>query len=277
MPRTTPGAVAASAVVLVVSGITAFVGVRAATSTLADAPPETATTTAPVARFVADDELVLGQAVLVPGRLAVDGGEATLAYDLVGLAPLADAEPVARFVPFQGLVETDAAETRVVFPDRWTLETTNGDYAGTTANPDASVARFVVPEDLAPADVNAIRLDGFRVRVPFDREFEATDDGAAVEVAPGVAVRILRVTEQETTTIVQVELLAENLSDSASLEIEGGGPGWIASVREAEGRPRWNLTFDGGMAPDPIQLVVRGALWFDMGEGGSIPIGVTDG
>lgn len=276
MPRITSGAVVASAVVLVVSGIAAFTGVRAVSSTVEDARPATTTTAAPVAHFVAGGELVLGQAVLVPGRLAIDGGEATFAYDLVGLAPLAETEPVARFVPFQGLVETDAAEIRVVFPDRWTLETASGEYAGTTANPDASVARFDVPEDLTPADVNAVRLDGYRVRVPFDREFAATDDGAAVEVAPGVGIRVLRVTEQETTTIVQAELLAENLSDSASLEIEGGGPGWIASVREAEGRPRWNLTFDGEAASDPIHLTVRGALWFDMGAGGAIPIGGLD-
>ena len=260
-----------------VSGIAGFFGAQAVTSAVEDAGPESTTTADLVARFVADDELVLGQAVLVPRRFAVDDGAATLEYDLVGLAPLADAEPVARFVPFQGVVETDAAEIRVVFPDRWTLETTNGDYAGTTANPDASIARFDIPEDLAPTDVNAVRLDGYRVRVPFDREFVVTDGRATVEVAPGVGVRVLRVTEQATTTIVQVELLAENLSDSATLEIEGGGPGWIASVREAEGRPRWNLTFDGQVAPDPIRLVVRGALWFDMGAGGSIPIGVTDG
>ncbi|MGB9357874.1 MAG: hypothetical protein WCC01_04880 [Acidimicrobiia bacterium] len=276
MPRITSGAVAASAIVLVVSGIAAFVGLRAVTGTAEDAPPAITTTTAPAARFLADDELVLGQAALVPGRLEIDGGEATFAYDLVGLAPLAGAEAVARFVPFQGLVETDAAEIRVVFPDRWTLETSSGEYAGTTANPDASVARFDVPEDLETAEVHAVRLDGYRVRVPIDREFEAAEGGSAVEVAPGVGIRVLRVTEQATTTIVQAELLAENLSDSASLEIEGGGPGWIASVREAEGRPRWNLTFDGKAGSDPIHLVVRGALWFDMGPGGAIPIAGPD-
>lgn len=277
MSRLPSGAAAVSAAVLVVSGLAAFAGVQAATSTVQDAPLATTTTAVPVARFVADDELVLGQAVVVPGRVAIDGGEATFAYDLVGLAPLADAQPVARFVPFQGLVETDAAEINVVFPDRWTLETAGGEFVGSTANPDASVARFTVPEDLTTADVNAVRLDGYRVRVPFDRAFEVTDGGTAVEVAPGVAIRVLRVTEQETTTIVQVEMIAENLADTGSLEIEGGGPGWIASVREAEGRPRWNLTFDSDTAPDPIQLVVRGAFWFDMGPGGTIPIGGPDG
>jgi hypothetical protein len=66
---------------------------------------------------------------------------------------------------------------------------------------------------------------------------------------------------EQANTIVQIELLSDSGSSLDSLRVSGTGPGWVSAVREAEGRPRWNLTYDADAAPAEIHIRVEGATW----------------
>ena len=82
-------------------------------------------------------------------------------------------------------------------------------------------------------------------------------------VAPGITARLLAVTEQA-VTIVQVEVISERNFNYDNITVLGVGPGWKSAVREAEGRPRWNLTYESPQAPSPIPLEISGSVWLSL-------------
>ena len=108
--------------------------------------------------------------------------------------------------------------------------------------------------------VTGVTLESYGLLVPVDSEIQLDADRQAATVAPGVTARLLAVTEQA-TTIVQLELMSSRDFNYDGLAVAGVGPGWKSAVREAEGRPRWNLTYDAPEAPSPIALRVHGAVW----------------
>jgi hypothetical protein len=96
--------------------------------------------------------------------------------------------------------------------------------------------------------------------VPINIDFVLDEDGPA-EVAPGVSVAVVRVAPQGEQTILQVEILAADPTNREHLTIEGTTAAWLSAVREAEGRPRYNLRYAGGALPDPLVLRARGYVW----------------
>lgn len=243
-----------------VVGIT--LGNRAtAVSATATTPPVVATTTTvPEPFFVEPGETVVGPAVVIPDDIRLDGGQVVLSFELSSLAPVGDAASVAQFLGFQAIEEVPAADLETVYLDSWVLSTTNGDIPGTVASPVARSVRFDVGEDFSLDSVTSVKLQSYALLIPIEREFTVDPANDVFEVAPGMTARLLAVTEQA-RTIVQVELISERDFNYDHVVLSGAGPGWKSAVREAEGRPRWNLTYDAPQAPDPIPLRIAGSIW----------------
>lgn len=226
------------------------------------------TTTVPTSFHVAADERIVGPAALVPVGFSHDGNEAAFEYELHGLAPLDGLEPIESIGATAGLgalLEVDPADVDPVFPASWTLITANGEVEGATANPRSRVARFRVPDGFTPDDVAGVRLDTYMVRVPIAQPLGLPRVGQ-VEVVPGVVMSVIQVVEQGDQTIVQVEVATAFAGNADGITVEGDGPGWLSAGREAEGRPRWNLRYDGVDLAEDIPLRLRGSVWMEFTE-----------
>jgi hypothetical protein len=211
----------------------------------------------------------LGPAVVIADEPYVSGSQVVVEFDLVSLAPTGDAATVERQLGFGSTLEVLPADLDTVFLDSWSLETDGERISGTTANPAARAARFEVGNDFDPAEIRNILIDSYAVLAPLSAEIQlGTGDESAV-VAPGLTARLLNVTEQA-NTIVQIEVVSDRDFNLDNLRVSGLGPGWLSAVREAEGRPRWNLTYGSPTAPDPILIRVEGASWIIVDQ--SIPI-----
>ncbi len=212
-------------------------------------------------------ETVVGPAVMIPEGLSREGSEVVFRYDLATLAPLADVEPAWEFVsPQSGFVPADPADLDPIYPVRWSLVTAGGDIAGAASSPSARGARFEVGEDFQLDSIEAVRIDEYRIPVPIDVEFELSAGAPRVEVAPGVVVSLISVVDQGEQVIVQVEVVSDDALNRESLTIGGVGPEWRSAVREAEGRPRFNLRLGGEDRSGPLLLRARGFVWLPAAE-----------
>ena len=126
-----------------------------------------------------------------------------------------------------------------------------------------------VGEGFSLDSVLAVELDSYALLVPIEQEFSLDLANETVQVAPGITARLLAVTEQA-RSIVQVELISERSFNYDRIALLGAGPGWKSAVREAEGRPRWNLTYDAPQAPDPIPLRIAGSVWIAIESGAEV-------
>jgi hypothetical protein len=249
-----------------VIGIT--LGSGATADSAAGAVPTTTppAATAPEPFFVAPEETVIGPAVVIADDLRLDGEQVAMDFALSSLAPVGDAASITQFLGFQAIEEVPAAELETIFLDDWVLSTTAGDIPGTVANPVARTVRFDVGEGFSLDSITAVELDSYALLVPIEDEFDLDLANEVAQVAPGISARLLAVTEQA-QTIVQVELISERSFNYDLVGLSGAGPGWKSAVREAEGRPRWNLTYDARQAPDPIPLRITGAIWVPIDSG----------
>jgi len=217
-------------------------------------------TTAAQAVFVTHGETVVGPVVIVADEPRLDGGQLVINFDVAGLAPTADAASVVEYAGFGSTLVVLPEDLDTVFLDQWSLKTTSGEIPGVVANPAARAARFEVGADFDPASIIEVAITSYALRTPFDATVALAPGAEFASVAPGVSAHLLAVTEQD-NTIVQVELVSERDFNLDAVSVSGSGAGWVAGVREAEGRPRWNLTFDSPQVPSPIQLDVAGSIW----------------
>lgn len=232
----------------------------------------TTATEPPPAHFSSPHETVLGPVAVVATDVQLDGEEVALEFEVANLAPVGDAASVTRVLGFGAIEEVPAAELETVYLDRWTLVTSSGDFPGTVATPEARTARFDVGAGFSVDSITEVRVESFGLLVPVDTDFALELGSEASSVAPGMTARLLAVTEQA-TTIIQVELISERDFNYDTVALAGVGPGWKSAVREAEGRPRWNLTFDLPQAPFPILLRLHGAVWMTIESGAEISLG----
>jgi hypothetical protein len=268
-----------AAATAVLAGVMSFAAFSRAPELTADSPEFTTTSTAVVpaeAFYISPTEVAVGPAVLVPSALSVESGAASLAFELHHLTPTQDVPPGGEFVSFRGWQAVDAADITVVYPDVWTIVIDGQDVSGAVANPQARAARFIVPSGSSAADVDAVRMNGYRLRVPIDQPFAFDRSVSSASAAPGVTATLVQVSEQPDSTIVRVELAIDYPHDANGIDVVGSGPGWLGSVREAEGGLRWNLTF-AGSAPERIELRLRGSLWLHVNEEIEIDLGGLHG
>jgi hypothetical protein len=269
------GAVFAAAISGVVS-FSAFSSTSAPEASLAESTTTTHVDVQARAFYVSPAEVAVGPAVLVASELTVDSGSASVKFDLHHLTPIVGLPPGGVIVPFQGWQVLEPGDIPTVFPDSWTMIIDGDEVTGTVSNPKARAARFDVPIDATVEDVQAIRLDGYRISVPIDQPFAFDSSVSIVSAGPGVTATLVQVAEQSDTTIVRVELRLDNPEDAGGIDIEGSGPGWLGAFREAEGGLRWNLTYSGA-APERIELRLRGSLWLRVHEEIEIHLGAPNG
>ncbi len=226
--------------------------------------PATTTTAAAIAPgdvvyWHAPGEIVLGPTVLVPRTFAITGGEATLAYDLVDIAP-------ASF----GINTFRDPDVPVAAPELWTLVTTSGPVPGRTAATRARTARFQLPSDFDPETVLGVRLDRYRVRLPLIHEIQlAVNDTSEVVLDEETSVALRFLLPQAHNTIVQFTITHpfdgfDTSSDGFAgnfryePQVRGVGPGW-SNVGPTE--TGIQLTYTGDELPDPMPLRITTHNW----------------
>jgi hypothetical protein len=250
-----------------------FSGRDAAASTPVTVAPPGTTLAGPLeATFIQPGETVIGPAVVVATDLRLDGEQVILDFEVQSLAPVADSASVSRMLGFQLTEDIPPEELDTVYLDHWVLLTPTGEIPGSVANPSARTARFDVGPGFSLNSVTEVRLASYALLVPIDAVFALDLDNDVASIAPGITARLLAVTEQA-LTIVQVEVLSERSFNYDNIGISGSGPGWKSAVREAEGRPRWNLTYDSATAPSPIELKIYGSVWMTIEDDSPVLVG----
>ncbi|HSF84062.1 MAG TPA: hypothetical protein VLG28_00170 [Acidimicrobiia bacterium] len=261
-----------SAAAGLVSGFALVAGLGAA-SGWGDAGPVTVaptTTSEVVARegpqYFDPSEVVVGQAVLVPDALRMDGDAAVFTYRLEAIAPLQGQETgyVSQFVGDPGTA-IQPETLPPVFPASWTLLTAGASYPGATTTVTSRSVRFDVPTRFSPSQATGLRIESYRVPLPISEVFVLSEAEPVLEIAPGVSVSLIQIVDQGEQTIVQVEIVAEDPFNRENLTVEGVGSVWASAVREAEGRPRYNLRLALDETPENLVLRVRGMVWLAVG------------
>ncbi len=210
--------------------------------------------------YVDASEVIVGPAVLVPGEVLVSGRQVSLEYELHHVTPVEGLPNGQSFVPFQGFQDVPPEEAVLVFPEAWTLLVDDTEVAGTVANPNARAARFQVPEGVTASRIQAAWIDGYRLLIPVDIPFTLGASQSGIEIVPGVEASIIQVSDQGEETIVRVELSFSDPDLDGGVDVLAIGEGVVASVREAEGGPRWNLTYDGPPR-DVYEMTLNGTMW----------------
>ncbi len=222
-------------------------------------------TTEPRAIFVDPDETIIGPAAVVAEAPYLDRTQLVVEFSVANLAPTADAMAVTQQLGFGNTLTIAAEELNTVYLEDWVVVAGDMRIEGRAANPDARAARFEVGEQFDLASIDSVELAGYSVLSPIRAEVTLDIGAEAIRVAPGITARLLAVTEQA-RTIVQVELISERGFNVDQLRVIGSGPGWVSAVREAEGRPRWNLTYDSEEVPSPIRMKVEGSVWIHVDQ-----------
>jgi len=267
------GRVAASFIVFVIALVSgaALSGGATTSEPIEPRTANTAATTsaAPRAVFVSPSETLLGPAVVIAGEPYMSGSQLVIEFDLVSLAPTGDAPTIERQLGFGSTRQLLPEDLDTLFLESWSLGIGNERISGATANPAARAARFEVGDGFDPTEIDQIAIESFAVLAPFSADIQLGVGNESQIVAPGLTARLLAITQQA-KTIIQIEVVSDRDFNLDNLRVSGIGPGWLSAVREAEGRPRWNLTHESSTAPDPILVRVEGASWIAIDQ--SIPI-----
>lgn len=225
---------------------------RTTTTTSQDIVPET---------YQVDPfETVVASTSLTPTGVEVGGGRLSIDFGLVSLSPHEGVDPIEFFGNFGRVTVIDNADLDHIYPKEWAVETIDGTIRGGPANPSTRVARFDVNDGFSISEIQSVTIT--RAYAPFavSTPFTLSLDDPVVDVATGVAVELLNISDQGTSTIVQVGIELDD-PELASFFVEGDGPGWRSSVFEAEGRLRVNLTWVSGELPSDIPLTAVGTVW----------------
>jgi hypothetical protein len=275
MRRQTVAAVAVGFALATVIGMAVGERSPSAPSPEATLVAETTLPPPPQAIFVTEQETVVGPVVIVAQEPRLDGSQLVINFEVKQLAPIADAANVIEYAGFGSTQVVEPIDLDTVFIDDWSISTPSGDIQGTVANPAARAARFEVGADFDISTVTGLRISSYALRAPVDASVSLQPGAETAPVSPGVTAHLLAITEQD-NAIVQVELTSERDFNLDAIAITGEGPGWVSGVREAEGRPRWNLTYDAPQAPSPITLRVVGSVWITLSERIPVSMVVTE-
>jgi hypothetical protein len=197
--------------------------------------------------WVASGEVVFETTVLVPGGLAVDGGEASLEYTLQSLAPRSGLETAG-----------EDEQAPIAFPEHWRLTTTSGEEIVSTVHEPTDGVRFDVAATLTLDDVARVDVTGWRLAVPVGSVREmAITAGSEADFGAGNVVVIDTVIEQTTSTIVQVDVLhPEDHWDEVF--VAPVDPGWRVAGRQEGGL---QFIWDGSEVPPVLTLQQESPTW----------------
>jgi len=240
-----------------------------------NAAPEDATpTTAPPVASIVDPapwwfspaETLIGPTALLIQDLEMEDGDLVVRYELRDLSPPA----IGRILTLSEANSffTTPREEPVVAPERWTLETVSGDVDGISSSARAPVARFDVPEGFVLGTITGLRVDSYRMRMPYVFDIAVTPiPGTTYELDDGFSFTITRVLPQSSTTIIHIDYLtpsdAFTAGEPTPVIISGVGPDWISYNQRQAGGVFGGLQLirNGSELPETITLRVRTTYW----------------
>lgn len=211
-------------------------------------------------------ETVVGPTAILPLEFVIDEGDLVLRYELRDISP----EAIGRMRTLEESNPFFATprEEPVVAPEHWVLETVNGEIEGVTLSARRSSARFDVPDGFVIGTITGLRLESYRMRMPYVFDFEAAPvPGTTYELDEGFSFTIVRVLEQSTTSILQVDYLTPSddftAGEPTPVIISGVGPEWLSYNQRQAGGVFGGLQLirEGGALPDTIVLRVRTTYW----------------
>ena len=235
-------------------------------STTTTLPDTTVTTIDGSPWWYSPTETQIGPTALIVQDLAFEQGSVVVRFELRDLAPPAVGRmrTLAESNPFFA----QPREEPVVAPEHWVLETVNGEYEGVSESARAPVARFEVPEGFVMGTITGLRLEGYRMRMPYTYEIEVPPiEGSTIELDEGFSLSFLRILPQADTTIIHIDL--ETPSDDftagepAPAIISGVGLDWLSyGQRQAGGQfGGQQVIRRGADLPETIRLQVRSTYW----------------
>ncbi|HLE39357.1 MAG TPA: hypothetical protein VJA44_06865 [Acidimicrobiia bacterium] len=237
-----------------------------------NSPPEpdiAATTTVPAVPqswWVDPHETIVASSAVVPGELSLEDGEVVFRYDLVSIGPM-----------MRGFVFEDDHLIGVA-PETWTLLTTDGEYPGTTSTITSFEARFPVEDGFLLESVTGIRLDGYRLRIPYTYHLEMPPtEGAQVELGDDRTLALVTLLPQATSVVVQLRFSQPDdpfSTHSTDMTVTGVGAEWLRTTNlQISGSELFRI---GPDVPDPLVLRVHSIYWIPYQAAIDIDLGGID-
>lgn len=211
--------------------------------------------------FVDPYETIVATTAVVPKEAGPDDDSFDLRFELVPLGPRAGFEALVAEVGADNFFVDDGLIP--IYLKDWVMETSVGPIEGSISRPGIDVVRFPVEQGFSTTAVEDIIVTRYLVGMPLDASFTLSVAQPTKDLYPGVSISLRNRSDQDGATIVQVEVSSDLPLKTSWLWIAGEGRGWRSSVREAEGGPRWTLTWIGDDLPDEIPLSITGLAWLD--------------
>jgi hypothetical protein len=232
-------------------------------------PPTTVPLLMGEAPWIADGEVRVGSTVITVNSLTVEGGTATLSYDLATLAP----EPARA-------MEDGATAPPAVLPERWELDIGTVVIEGSSFPAGTSV-RFEVGDEIEADDIRELRLVSWRTLVPVTYEFSLpVERGATAHMPDGAAIELWAITETESGRLLSFD--ATGTADPWSpLPCFGQGgrnnncfeptaaSGWLPRETDSDLKALSQV----GVGPSVIELRYSRPMWAPTET--SIPVPIT--
>lgn len=255
---------------------------------LAPPSPPAGTSTAPtVVTTTADPpgpwwhsrtETRVGPTVILPQEIVFDEGDVVVHYQTRDIAPPAIGR--IRTLEESNPFFAQPREEPVAAPERWILETVGGEFEGTSPSARTAAARFAVPEGFVLGTVTGLRIESYRMRMPYVHELEiAPVVGSTYRLDEGFSFTVTGVLPQSDSTILHIDYVAPSDSftagEPAPVIISGVGPEWVSyNEREAGGMSGGlQLVRRGGGLPDTIRLRVRTTYWIPFETSVEVEVG----
>ena len=174
----------------------------ASSTTLAGVTTTAATTTTTEVPWVDEGEARFESTVVLSKAMSVDGGVATLEYELATLGPMRP----SWFFEY-GMVSGWIGEygPAAAQPEEWLL-VIGGESVEGTPSVSGTAVRFDVSDTARLDDVDEVRLTRWRVAMPFRYVFEMPlVSGETMALPDGASVTVSHVVEQENETILRFD------------------------------------------------------------------------
>jgi hypothetical protein len=167
------------------------------TTTVPTVPPTTVPPVEAEAPWITDGEVRIESTVLTVNSFSIEGGTATLRYELATLAP----EPAR-------LMDGGTTPPPAVLPDRWELETSTGVIDGSSF-PGGTSVRFEVGDGFNTGDITELRLVSWRTLVPVTYDFEMPVESGTTALMPdGATIELYAMTDMESGRLLSFDAKA---------------------------------------------------------------------
>lgn len=258
------------------TGFVAGIALAAAGLLLAPSGPEatSSTTTSPLRTdstrtgpwWFSPAETQIGPTAILMESVEVDDGDVVVRYEIRDLAPSAIGR--MRTLEESNPFFAQPRDEPVVAPERWVLETVNGEYEGFSPSARTPAARFEVPDGFVLGTITGLRLESYRMRMPYVFDLEvSTALGATYELDEGFSFTVVRILPQSTTTIIHIDYATPSddftAGEPTPVIISGIGPEWLSYNQRQAGESLGGLQLvrAGDDLPATIPLRVRTTYW----------------